>query len=43
MNELSFRHAVPFDRHDWQIYRPLEGSMQRYVIDYYACPNDAQG
>jgi cytochrome c heme-lyase len=27
-------HPLPYDRHDWLIQR-VDGSLQRYVIDYY--------
>ncbi|KAH8914209.1 cytochrome c and c1 heme-lyase [Atractiella rhizophila] len=38
----------PFDRHDWVVLRPsMNGAeppkLQRYVIDYYALPDDREG
>lgn len=32
--------VLPFDRHDWAVQRP-DGSVARYVIDYYAGRGDA--
>jgi len=37
-----YSSAPPFDRHDWQICRQ-DGSLHRYVIDYYAAPDDENG
>lgn len=33
----------PFDRHDWHVRRANDGTSQRYVIDYYSCPDDENG
>jgi hypothetical protein len=33
----------PFDRHDWIIRRPGTGQEIRYVIDYYALPDQPDG
>lgn len=39
----TYSDEPPFDRHDWYIRRPLTNAVQRYVIDYYSCPDDEQG
>jgi len=39
----SYSSQPPFDRHDWFVRRPADGSSQRYVIDYYSAPDDEQG
>ena len=39
----AYSAEPPFDRHDWYIRRPWDGSIHRYVIDYYSCPEDEQG
>lgn len=38
--KAAFKHYIlgyplPYDRHDWTVERP-DGSVQRYVIDYYS-------
>jgi cytochrome c heme-lyase len=33
----------PFDRHDWYVRRPSDGTSQRYVIDYYSAADDENG
>jgi len=39
----AYNSTPPFDRHDWFIRRTQDGSFQRYVIDYYSCPDDDEG
>ncbi|PWN49542.1 hypothetical protein IE53DRAFT_388230 [Violaceomyces palustris] len=36
----KFGTDPPFDRHDWVVRRPETGEEVRYVIDYYAVPDD---
>lgn len=46
-----FEGEAPFDRHDWFVHRPVvaasgageETREVRYVIDYYAAPEDDEG
>jgi len=33
----------PFDRHDWVVRRPRDGTEVRYVIDYYSAPPNPNG
>ncbi|KAK9898208.1 cytochrome c and c1 heme-lyase [Cystobasidium minutum MCA 4210] len=39
----TYSSTPPFDRHDWYVRRPSDGTYQRYVIDYYSAPDDEQG
>ncbi len=43
----KFGTLPPFDRHDWTVLRPTKDPEQwkevRYVIDYYAGPDDEHG
>ncbi|KAL7009944.1 holocytochrome c synthase [Cystobasidiomycetes sp. EMM_F5] len=32
-----------FYKHDWHVRRANDGTSQRYVIDYYSCPDDENG
>ncbi len=39
-----FSSHPPFDRHDWYVQRGGEnGTIHRYVIDYYAAPDGPNG
>lgn len=43
LTNIAHSSTPPFDRHDWYVRRPSDGTHQRYVIDYYSAPNDEQG
>lgn len=34
-SSLANRYQAPFDRHDWEVYRPSTHSKIRYIIDFY--------
>ncbi|OJA10673.1 hypothetical protein AZE42_01024 [Rhizopogon vesiculosus] len=38
-----FNTEPPFDRHDWIVRRPRDGTEVRYVIDYYSAPPTTDG
>ncbi|KAG1876456.1 cytochrome c/c1 heme-lyase [Suillus subalutaceus] len=38
-----FNTEPPFDRHDWIVRRPRDGTEVRYVIDYYSAPSTLNG
>jgi len=45
MNSDVLYHSTepPFDRHDWIVRRPRDGTEVRYVIDYYSTPPTPDG
>ncbi|KIK40890.1 hypothetical protein CY34DRAFT_806764, partial [Suillus luteus UH-Slu-Lm8-n1] len=40
---LRFSTEPPFDRHDWIVRRPRDGTEVRYVIHYYSAPSNPDG